>query len=72
VQELEGKPVLTWWQDPLVAGGHKGAGVEIANASYEPIDIVRGGNGYEPDLHAFKITRRERPSSPSMTPSAAT
>jgi len=56
VQELEGKPVLTWWQDPLVAGGHKGAGVEIANASYEPIDIVRGGNGYEPDLHAFKIT----------------
>lgn len=58
VQELEGKPVLTWWQDPLVSHGDRSAGVEIANSEYKPIDIVRGGNGYQPDLHAFKITSR--------------
>jgi Arylsulfotransferase (ASST) len=56
VQEYEGQPVLTWWQDPLIEGGHRGAGVVIANSHYVPIDIVRAGNGYEPDLHAFKIT----------------
>jgi Arylsulfotransferase (ASST) len=56
VQEYEGQPVLTWWQDPLVADGHRGAGLVIANSSYRDIAIVRAGNGYEPDLHAFKIT----------------
>lgn len=56
VQEYEGRPVLTWWEDPLVAGGHRGAGVVIANASYETVQDVRAGNGYEPDLHAFKIS----------------
>jgi len=56
VQEYEHRPVLTWWQDPLVAGGHRGAGVVIANSSYMPVATVRAGNGYEPDLHAFKIT----------------
>jgi len=56
VQEYEGKPVLTWWQDPLVADGHRGAGIVIANGSYKDIAIVRAGNGFEPDLHAFTIT----------------
>ena len=58
VQEYEGGQVLTWWQDPLIAGGHRGSGVVIANSSYQPIAAVRAGNGYEPDLHAFKITPR--------------
>ena len=26
VQQYEGKPVLTWWQDPLIAGGQSKAG----------------------------------------------
>jgi hypothetical protein len=56
VQEYEGRPVLTWWQDPLVADGQRDAGVVIANSSYRDIAIVRAGNGYQPDLHAFQIT----------------
>ncbi len=56
VQEYEGKPVLTWWQDPLVADGSKTAGEVIANSAYQTIAIVRAGNGYQPDLHEFQIT----------------
>jgi hypothetical protein len=56
VQEYEGRPVLTWWQDPLVAGGRRDSGVVIADSSYKDVAIVRGGNGYQPDLHAFQIT----------------
>ncbi len=56
VQEYAGQPVLTWWQDPLVADGRRDAGVVIADNSYNDIAIVRAGNGYQPDLHAFEIT----------------
>jgi len=56
VQQYEGKPVLTWWQDPLVANGSQAAGEVIANASYQTIADVRAGNGYQPDLHEFQIT----------------
>ncbi len=56
VQQYEGHPVLTWWQDPLVADGRNDAGVVIADSSYQDIAIVRAGNGYQPDLHAFDIT----------------
>lgn len=56
VQTYEGRPVLTWWQDPLVAGGRHDAGVVLADGSYNDISIVRAGNGYQPDLHAFEIT----------------
>jgi len=56
VQEYDGRPVLTWWQDPLVYGGRRDAGVVIADSSYRDIQIVRAGNGYQPDLHAFQIT----------------
>jgi hypothetical protein len=56
VQSYEGRPVLTWWQAPLVAGGRRDAGVVIADGSYENVAIVRAGNGYQPDLHAFEIT----------------
>jgi hypothetical protein len=56
VQEYEGKPVLTWWQDPLIAVGHQEAGEVIANSAYQTIAEVRAGNGYQPDLHEFQIT----------------
>jgi Arylsulfotransferase (ASST) len=56
VQQYEGKPVLTWWQDPLVSGGRSDAGVVIADDTYKDTAIVRAGNGYQPDLHAFDIT----------------
>ncbi|MDQ6810783.1 MAG: arylsulfotransferase family protein, partial [Actinomycetota bacterium] len=56
LQQFHGQPVLTWWQDPLVADGHRGAGLVIADSAYKDIAIVRASNGYEPDLHAFTIT----------------
>ncbi len=56
VQAYEGRPVLTWWQSPLIAAGRRDAGVVIADNSYNDLSIVRAGNGYQPDLHAFEIT----------------
>ncbi len=56
VQQYDGQPVLTWWEDPLVSRGRHEAGIVIANSSYKDIAIVRAGNGYQPDLHAFEIT----------------
>jgi hypothetical protein len=56
VQSYEGQPVLTWWQDPLVAGGSRAAGLVIANDAYKTLAVVRAGNGYQPDLHEFQIT----------------
>jgi hypothetical protein len=58
VQQDEGKPVLTWWQDPLLAGSQRDAGIVIADSAYRDIQVVRAGNGYQPDLHAFEITSR--------------
>lgn len=58
VQSYEGRPVLTWWQDPLLAAGRRDAGIVIADSSYNDVAIVRAGNGYQPDLHAFEITPR--------------
>jgi hypothetical protein len=56
VQQYDGKPVLTWWQDPLSVGTDHTAGEVIANSSYQTIAVVRAGNGYQPDLHEFQIT----------------
>jgi Arylsulfotransferase (ASST) len=56
VQQYEGKPALTWWQDPLIAGGSSKAGEVIADSSYRRLAVVRAGNGYQPDLHEFQIT----------------
>jgi Arylsulfotransferase (ASST) len=56
VQSYEGKPVLTWWQDPLIADGSRTAGEVIANSAYQTIAVIRAGNGYQPDLHEFQIT----------------
>jgi hypothetical protein len=56
VQQSEGRPVLTWWQDPLTDAGRRDAGIVIADSSYKDVAIVRAGNGYQPDLHAFEIT----------------
>jgi hypothetical protein len=56
VQSYRGRPVLTWWQDPLTAGGQSKAGEVIMDSSYHRIAVVRAGNGYQPDLHEFQIT----------------
>ncbi len=56
VQRYEGKPVLTWWQNPLVANGSRKAGMVIANSQYRRIAVARAGNGYQADLHEFQIS----------------
>ncbi len=56
LQQYEGAPVITWWQDPLVAAGRSDAGLVIDSTAYRTIMIARAGNGYQPDLHAFEIT----------------
>jgi hypothetical protein len=58
VQSYAGKPVLTWWQDPLSAGGSSKSGEVIMDDSYRRLAVVRAGNGYQPDLHEFQITPR--------------
>ncbi len=57
VQELNGKRVLTWWQGYVPKNGF-GLGEEIvANSAYRTIMHVKAGNGYEADLHDFRIER---------------
>ena len=59
VQQLDGRPVLTWWQDPLVTAGNSSSGIVIANSSYQDIAIARAGNGYQADLHEFQISPQD-------------
>ena len=56
VQSYEGKPVLTWWQDPLITATSRKAGIVIDDSAYRQVAVVRAGNGYQPDLHEFQIT----------------
>jgi hypothetical protein len=56
VQQLGGKPVLTWWQGYIPPQGF-GQGEEIIDdTSYRQIGRVHAGNGYKADLHDFKLT----------------
>jgi hypothetical protein len=56
VQQLDGAPVLTWWQGAITVQGF-GQGEEmIDNASYKRIGTVHAGNGLKADLHDFRIT----------------
>jgi len=59
VQQLDGKPVLTWWQGYIPPQGF-GEGEEvIVNSDYEQIGHVYAGNGLKADLHDFHITPQE-------------
>jgi hypothetical protein len=56
VQQLDGKPVLSWWQGYIPPQGF-GEGEEvIMNSDYEQIGRVYAGNGLKADLHDFHIT----------------
>jgi hypothetical protein len=55
VQSYRGQPVLTWWEGRNLAGRGVGEGV-IVDAGYRPLKRVRGGNGYQLDLHEFLFT----------------
>jgi hypothetical protein len=56
VQELEGKPVLTWWQGRILEVGFGQGEDEIYNSSYQHVGTVHAGNGYHADLHEFRLT----------------
>jgi hypothetical protein len=59
VQTYQGNPVLTWWQGTVVSSGHGlGEGV-IMSSSYQPVAEVHAADGYQADLHEFKITSRD-------------
>ncbi len=59
VQQLDGKPVLTWWQGYIPPEGF-GEGEEIIdNTSYAQVGRVHAGNGYKADLHDFHITPQD-------------
>jgi hypothetical protein len=56
IQQLGGKPVLTWWQGYIPPAGF-GEGEEvIVDSSYRQVGRVHAGNGYKVDLHEFKLT----------------
>jgi Arylsulfotransferase (ASST) len=56
VQQLNGQPVLTWWQGYTNNGSGRGEGV-IYNSSYQQVATVQAGNGLQGmDLHEFLIT----------------
>jgi hypothetical protein len=60
VQDYRGEPVLTWWQGKnSPSGPGEGLGVNyVYDRSYHQIAVVAAGNGYEADLHEFRITPR--------------
>ena len=56
VQQLNGQPVLTWWQGYTNNGSGRGEGV-IYNTSYQQIATVQAANGLQGmDLHEFLVT----------------
>jgi len=59
VQQLDGKPVLTWWQGYIPPQGF-GQGEEmIYSTAYKPIGRVHAGNGLKADLHEFHINSND-------------
>ena len=55
VQQLHGRPVLSWWQGYIAQQGF-GEGEEvILDSSYRQIGRVHAGNGYKADLHDFHL-----------------
>jgi Arylsulfotransferase (ASST) len=55
VQELDGKPVITWWQGRFALGWGYGEYV-VLDQSYREVARVRPAAGYESDLHDMTIT----------------
>lgn len=59
VEQLDGRPVLSWWQGYIPPQGF-GEGEEIIlDSSYRQIGRVHAGNGYKADLHDFHITPQD-------------
>ena len=57
-QQLNGQPVLTWFQGTTTSGTGEGEGV-IDNDDYQQIATVHAGNGLHMDLHEFLLTNSD-------------
>ena len=53
-QQLDGQPVLTWWQGKVLFAKGYGEGIVYDN-TYRKIAKVKGANGFKPDLHEFQL-----------------
>ncbi len=60
VQQYHGESVLTWWQGSnSPTGPGEGQGVNyVYDHSYRQLAVVAAGNGYQADIHEFRITPR--------------
>jgi Arylsulfotransferase (ASST) len=55
MQSYEGQRDLTWWQGRVLLLGF-GEGEDIVmNSDYQVVARVRGGNGFQADLHDFQL-----------------
>ena len=57
-QTYRGRPVLTWYEGPVINGHGEGMAV-IADTSYRRIHTVSAGSGLKADLHEFVITPQD-------------
>jgi len=57
-QIYRGKPVLTWFQGRVVAGGYGEGVAEIADDSYQVTRTIQAFNGLQVDEHEFNISPR--------------
>ena len=55
-QDLDGKPVLTWWEGGVSDGYGRGQ-AQIAGTSYNVTRTVDAGAGLMADLHEFNLTK---------------
>jgi len=57
VQEYQGEPVMTYWLGAMVSG-HGQGNYYLYDQSYRQVAEVKAGNGYQGDLHEFRLTPR--------------
>jgi len=57
VQQLRGRPVLTWWEGKSRHGLGEGEWV-VVDSAYRVVARVRGAHGLAADLHDFQLTPR--------------
>ncbi len=57
LQQLNGKPVLTWWEGTVSNGTGAGEGV-IADLSFNEVARIGEVDGLSPDLHELVLTDR--------------
>jgi hypothetical protein len=55
MQSYEGEQALTWWQGRVLSLGFGQGEDLVMNDDYQTVARVRGGNGFQADLHDFQL-----------------